>query len=160
MVLAAFTIQPISTIGNIDNQKIRANINTNIFSQINMLQQYVQYAEKEGKNIKIISLDSGAAYSPLKGWSMYCCGKAYMSMFLKCLMLEKKCSVVLYDPGVVDTDMQAYIRTAREDVFDRVEEFREYQSSGKLHSVQEVAENIYERYIVSWNPKSIMERFC
>ena len=58
-------------------------------------------------------MSSGAAHRALEGWSAYCAGKAGLAMLTRSLHLEARRAGVRvhgFQPGVVDTDMQAPIR--------------------------------------------------
>lgn len=150
LVLAACTIAPISRVGNLTQEQIQKNIMTNVMSQVLVVQHLAACCKKKDLPLRIVQLDSGAAYRPICGWALYCASKAYMSMFLKILNAEKDAHVVLYDPGVVDTDMQRQIRTAAQKDFPDVERFRRYFTEGELRSPTSVACEIYERYLLNW----------
>jgi NAD(P)-dependent dehydrogenase (short-subunit alcohol dehydrogenase family) len=63
----------------------------------------------------IINISSGAAHRPVVGWSSYCASKAGLAMLTRALAAEyadKGIRVFGFAPGVVDTDMQAAIRTS------------------------------------------------
>ena len=63
----------------------------------------------------IINISSGAAHSPMEGWSAYCSGKAGVYMMTRATALEageKGVRVYGFAPGVVDTDMQVAIRAS------------------------------------------------
>ena len=67
------------------------------------------------KRGRIINLSSGAAHSPLEGWSAYCAAKAGLAMLTRTLALEFRdhgVRVFGFAPGVVDTQMQAEIRAS------------------------------------------------
>ncbi|MBK8085150.1 MAG: SDR family oxidoreductase [Devosia sp.] len=56
----------------------------------------------------IVNLSSGAAHTPIEGWSAYCTSKAGLAMFTDCLAAEyssKGIRVFGFIPGVVGTDM-------------------------------------------------------
>jgi NAD(P)-dependent dehydrogenase (short-subunit alcohol dehydrogenase family) len=60
----------------------------------------------------IVTVGSGAAYSPLEGWSGYCASKAGAIMLTRAAHLEAGdvVRVLSLSPGTVATDMQAAIR--------------------------------------------------
>lgn len=63
----------------------------------------------------VIQVSSGAAHRPLEGWMSYCVGKAGLWMMTRALALEvQESGVAVYgfQPGTVDTDMQARIRAS------------------------------------------------
>ena len=63
----------------------------------------------------IVNVSSGAATSPLEGWSHYCSTKAAVLMLTRCADLEyrdKGIRVVGLSPGTVATDMQVAIKAS------------------------------------------------
>lgn len=63
----------------------------------------------------IVNVGSGAAHSPLEGWSHYCSGKAAAHMLMRCADKEAAASgvrVVGLSPGTVATDMQRLIKAS------------------------------------------------
>jgi NAD(P)-dependent dehydrogenase (short-subunit alcohol dehydrogenase family) len=62
----------------------------------------------------VVNISSGAASSPLEGWSAYCASKAALAMLTRCVAHEYGPGVLAYGfrPGVVDTDMQVEIRAS------------------------------------------------
>lgn len=159
LVLTAHTITPIQSINRMSTDELIQNIETNVLGQISLIQQFVSYCTKNSCTLKIVFLDSGAAYRPLKGWSLYCSSKAYVDMFLRCVKQETGFDVVLYDPGVVDTGMQKEIRNTDQDIFDMVDEFKGYKEKGILHKPEDVAEDICEYYLKDWKQKELKEHF-
>lgn len=63
----------------------------------------------------IVQVSSGAAHRPLQGWTSYCVSKAGLWMLTQALHLELADEVHTYgfQPGTVDTQMQAVIRRSR-----------------------------------------------
>lgn len=147
LVLTACAIAPISKVGNMIQDQVQRNIMTNVMSQVLLVQHLAACCKKKKLPLKIVQLDSGAAYRPICGWALYCASKAYMSMFLKTLNAEGDAQVVLYDPGVVNTGMQRQIRMAAQKDFPDVEQFQRYFTDGKLRSPASAACEIYERYL-------------
>lgn len=159
LVLTAHTIIPIQRINRMSTKELIQNIETNVLGQISLIQQYVSYCTKNSCELKIVFLNSGAAYRPLNGWSLYCSSKAYLDMFLHCIKKETGYDVVLYDPGVVDTGMQEEIRNTDHEIFDMVDEFKGYKEKGILHKPEDVAEDICEYYLKDWKQKELKEHF-
>jgi len=157
LILTAFNIQPLKKIADLEMDEVISNISINIFSQINLISSLVKMTKE--KQLNIVNINSGAAYSALKGWSLYSGAKAYINMFLKTLVREENVRVVSYDPGVVDTAMQKVIRETDERVFDQVNQFRNYFAEKKLNLPKQVAKDIFERYISNWKANSFEEKF-
>jgi benzil reductase ((S)-benzoin forming) len=158
LVLTAFTIEPIKRIEEQDIEEVTRNLNINIVSQLNIILEVLKYTKEKHLGLRIINIDSGAAYRAIEGWSLYSCAKSYMNMYLKSLKLEENIDIVTYDPGVVDTNMQAVIRNQKEE-YTFVEQFRGCYTNGKLKDPNSVAMDIFERYIVDWKTKNFEERY-
>jgi NAD(P)-dependent dehydrogenase (short-subunit alcohol dehydrogenase family) len=62
----------------------------------------------------VVNISTGAAHTPRDGWSAYCSSKAGLYMLSRSLLGEygkQGLSVYSLQPGLVDTDMQARIRS-------------------------------------------------
>lgn len=156
LVLCAFTMEPISFIKDLELNQIEKNVRINILGQIKMVHYAQKIARQLGIGLNIINLDSGAAYRPIEGWGMYCASKAYMNMYLQCLAKEEHYNLVLYDPGVVNTDMQQYIRESN---FPLQKEFENYFVKGMLNFPDLVGKDIVKRYIINWQAEELKERY-
>lgn len=159
LVLAAASIQPIEAVGKFD-EGLLGNIETNVTSQICLINFVIQYAEEKEIPVRIIHFDSGAAYRPIGGWSLYCASKAYVSMFLKVLASEhNEYKIVLFDPGVVNTEMQRNIRNAVSDAFVDIESFKKLKTDHKLHDPVSVGNMVLSKYIFDWKAESLNEKY-
>src|SRR3546814_2481600 len=70
--------------------------------------------EAQGHGV-IVNISSGAATSPLEGWSHYCATKAAVLMLTCCVDKEYRdrgIHVVVLSPGTVATDMQRAIKAS------------------------------------------------
>jgi NAD(P)-dependent dehydrogenase (short-subunit alcohol dehydrogenase family) len=91
----------------------------------------------------LVNITSGAARSVYPGWSIYGATKAAVDHFTEIVAAEEPgvvCHAVA--PGVVDTDMQAQIRTHDEGTFPAVARFRELQRTGAWNSPAWVADHL------------------
>ena len=159
LILNAFDISPIKMAKEFTKEEVNKNINFNIAKQIDIAIKVLEFSHSLNIPLKIINLDSGAAYQPISGWSLYCAGKAYLNMFLRVFSQENNVPLVLYEPGVVDTKMQECIRNSSEANFPMVEKFRNYHSSGQLNSPDAVAQDIFDRYLLKWTANNLRESF-
>ncbi|MFZ0546164.1 MAG: SDR family NAD(P)-dependent oxidoreductase, partial [Candidatus Promineifilaceae bacterium] len=63
-------------------------------------------------NGRVINISSGAATRGTAGWAAYCAAKAALNQITRVLALEEPTITTLaVRPGVVDTEMQAVIRS-------------------------------------------------
>ena len=115
-------------------------MNVNILSPIEIFSSLARWAEANSVLIKIINITSGAANNPIAGWGAYCMTKAGIKMFLDVMSKESELiEVVHFDPGVIDTGMQAKIRQATEDEMPLVDNFKDFKVNGQLKSPTDVA---------------------
>lgn len=151
-ICTSFSITPIKRVGTYTWGEVQDNISANVLDMVSFVNSVLRYRQDCGSSLRIINIDSGAAYKPLEGWALYCAAKAYTNMFLKTVQLENpEVKVVSYEPGVVDTPMQEQIREVDESVFDQVSIFREYHENGQLRSPDIIAEDIVRRFVEDWN---------
>jgi benzil reductase ((S)-benzoin forming) len=134
----AAIIKPITKVGEMTELQIEALLAVNIKAPL-VISNFLFQNFNKGK-ITVINISTGAAQNPIAGWSLYCSSKAGGKMFFDVLKKEHPdCNIVNFDPGVMDTGMQDYIRSSE---FDRVETFLEYKTNGKLKSPGEVAQKV------------------
>lgn len=93
--------------------------------------------------LRIANLSSGAAHRGYPGWGAYCTTKAGLSMVGEVLEAEREAfphirardiAVISYAPGVVDTEMQAEIRSTPETSFPMRPRFDTLARDGELVS--------------------------
>ena len=88
--------------------------------QINLIGAYnglraVLPVMQEQQSGTVINISSGAAHSPLEGWSHYCAAKAATAMLLNNVQLEHKNDQIRFlgfRPGTVATYMQSAIKAS------------------------------------------------
>lgn len=98
-----------------------------------------------GHRVRITTISSGAAVRPIASWSAYCTAKAGLDMWTRCLAAEgaeMNLSAISVAPGIVDTDMQATIRSAADEDFPLRQNFVGYHEDGQLAQADEVAKKL------------------
>lgn len=114
LVNNAGVIAPIGPIADADPAAWATNMSANLTGVFHCCRAVLPHMLQRGSGV-IINLSSGAASRPLEGWSAYCAAKAGLAMLTRSLVLEVGPSGVLVyglRPGLVDTGMQAAIRTS------------------------------------------------
>jgi len=144
LISNAGDITLIKKITNISQKNIINNFSVNLFSPIAILLGIKE--NKAWRNLKLqcINISSGAADTPIPGWSLYCSAKASVKMFLDVLQVEEplKVKVIHFDPGVVDTKMQSLIRASNENDFPLVNNFINFKKFDNLARPNHVAKEI------------------
>lgn len=98
-------------------------------------------------NVKVVNISSGAADRPIAGWEMYCATKSGMKSFFEVAALDEAATVLNYNPGVMDTAMQAQIRKSSTDEFTDHDKFVALKNDGSLKSTDEVANHLVNTLI-------------
>jgi NAD(P)-dependent dehydrogenase (short-subunit alcohol dehydrogenase family) len=109
LVNNAGIVQPISSIALADPDAYRYNMEVNFMGPFYLIRAAI--SELRDTNGRIVNVSSGAAIRPLENASAYCAAKAGLNHFTRVLAAEEPdVTSLTVRPGVVDTDMQAYIR--------------------------------------------------
>lgn len=98
------------------------------------------------RDCRILNISSGAGRNPTAGWSVYCATKAALDMATRVLNAEQAeggVRAVALAPGVVDTGMQATLRSQDTRNFPARERFVALRDEGKLRSADNVATSIH-----------------
>lgn len=140
----AGSLHPSGFAGEVDSDAYIANILLNSASPQALGDRFIAAAEKAGVPAQYQLISSGAGKRPFVGWSSYCAGKAAGDMWVRAAGLERteresNVTIVSVGPGIVDTDMQAAIRSQDVENFPMVEQFRGFHSDGQLASPNVVA---------------------
>ncbi|KAG5985892.1 hypothetical protein E4U54_005745 [Claviceps lovelessii] len=100
--------------------EFRTLYDVNVFSCMAMAQCAIPEIRKTKGCILWVS--SGAARRAYQGWSGYASSKAAVNALSTCLAFEEKeITSLTIEPGRVDTDMQAQIRSAGKDTMDKTQ---------------------------------------
>jgi NAD(P)-dependent dehydrogenase (short-subunit alcohol dehydrogenase family) len=129
----AGVLDPIERIENLEPSAWERNLAVNLLGPIYLSSIVTPYLRTQKG--KLIHVSSGAAVSAIIGWGAYCASKAALNHFNKVLALEETdITCLTFRPGVVDTDMQAYIRSTGQDVMiqSEYEKFIKYKKFGEL----------------------------
>lgn len=140
----AGAIGEVGRVGELDNAQVAPNYVLNVSAPSVLSNSFASsYQGLDCKKL-IINVSSGAASSAIGSWAMYCASKAALEMFSKVMATEQTgkehpIQVLAVAPGIVDTGMQAHIRSSDPERFDRHGDFVDYHESGQLVSPEEVA---------------------
>jgi NAD(P)-dependent dehydrogenase (short-subunit alcohol dehydrogenase family) len=103
-------LQPIALMAEADPKDWQYNLMVNILGPMMMIQAAIPYLRET--NGRVINISSGAATTAMAGWAGYCASKAALNHITRVLAQEEPAITTLaVRPGVVDTEMQALIRS-------------------------------------------------
>ena len=156
LVNNAAVVWPLEEVAEVDPDEWAYNIQVNLIGPFTLTRAVLPVMLDQGYG-RILNIGSGAASHPIAGASAYCAGKAGLDMFTRTLALELNDQPVVVaglDPGMVDTDMQADVRSV--DTSECSLDFsiwHQIYEEGKLLSTAEIARAIL--WLVGpWNCKS------
>ncbi len=146
LVNNAGIIWPIEEAAYADADEWIYNIHVNLIAPYVMARNVLPVMLDQGYG-RILNITSGAATHVIPGWSAYCTAKAGLNMMTQALAAEVAESGVrinAFSPGMVDTEMQADVRSVDPDEsgFD-YQRFHEAYERGQLRSPDDVARMIY-----------------
>lgn len=113
LVNNAGVIDPISTLAKSDPEAWSKAIDINLKGVYYGLRAALPLMNAKRSGV-VVNISSGAATSPLEGWSQYCAAKAGAKMLTACADRESVSGVrvIGLSPGTVATDMQVKIKAS------------------------------------------------
>jgi benzil reductase ((S)-benzoin forming) len=91
-------------------------------------------ATRDARERRILHISSGAARQAYAGWSVYCATKAALDHHARAVVLDRTPALRISSlaPGVIDTEMQAELRSISEEKFPDRQRFVDMQREGRL----------------------------
>lgn len=143
----AATVDPIGSPSQKDAHAVLDNMHTNICSAVLFMSEAMRCFQSLAAPKSLVNISSGAALGGFPGWALYCTAKAGLENFINTIAMEQNAEphpfrAINVDPGLIDTDMQAAIRTARVEDFPAVDRFIQSKEAGVLVAPHKVAEKV------------------
>ena len=110
----AGVVEPIGRVSDGDPAAWARSIGINLIGAYNVIRAVLPGMLRAGSGV-IVNLSSGAATTPLEGWSAYCSSKAGLAMLTRMVTLEAGPAGIRafgFSPGTTDTDMHVLIRAS------------------------------------------------
>jgi NAD(P)-dependent dehydrogenase (short-subunit alcohol dehydrogenase family) len=114
LVANAAVIEPIGPLAELDPEEWARAVSINLLGVFYGIRAVLPGMIAQGGGT-LITVGSGAAQTPLEGWSAYCSTKAAVLMLARCTHHELKgrgIRVFSLSPGTIATDMQRTIRAS------------------------------------------------
>lgn len=152
LVQNAALIQPIEQAGKQDPVHIEQHMNVNLVSPMVITNRWLDAWQKHSIPLVMVNITSGAADRSVYGWTAYCASKAGLNHFTRTVALEQEelntgNKIFLFDPSIMDTEMQGEIRSSDPSQFIDVDNFRNYKTNDKLRSTDVVAKVLVDRLL-------------
>jgi benzil reductase ((S)-benzoin forming) len=141
---------PVGVFGALQGADIAASIALNLAAPAALANLFCRSFVDAACDRRIVNVSSGAAVRTLAGGGVYCVAKAGVEMVTRVIADEQGTSTlraITLRPGIIDTQMQAYMRTQSSDVLPSVDLFQGFHASGQLVAPATVARKTIERLI-------------
>lgn len=140
LIVNAGVINPIDQLRNIPVDNFTSAINVNLIAPLSLTSELAAYQYRTNSQLRIFNISSGAASRAISGWGAYCTTKCAFRMYLDVLAIEQQnVDVVHFDPGVIDTQMQAIIREKKVEQMPNVGAFITLKNNLVLQHSSDVA---------------------
>lgn len=118
----AGTLLPIGPVQGFEQGEIIFNTSVNFMAPIVLTSLFIREIQEFPGDKRVVNISSGAAMTAYEGWSLYCASKAGLEQFTRCVAKEQArldagVLIINFNPGVMDTDMQATIRETSDQQF-------------------------------------------
>ncbi|QDH81425.1 SDR family NAD(P)-dependent oxidoreductase [Echinicola soli] len=147
MINNAGWIGEIAPIGRLDPAGIAKIHAVNVVAPAILMNAFVHRFASGALKKTVVNISSGAAEKNMDGWSGYCSSKAALNRLTGVAQEEsdlKGYGIRYYalSPGIVDTPMQADIRSAKEEDFSNLNKFKSFKENQELTSPDAVAKKV------------------
>lgn len=144
MINNAGTVEPVNPAGQYDTAELTKHVNINLLAPMAAGNIFMKASEATGIHLTAVNVTSGAADRSVYGWSTYGSTKAGLNRYTSTVALEQEEKetgniAILFNPGIMDTEMQETIRSNDTDAFKEVEKFKQYKENNSLREPATVA---------------------
>ena len=141
-------VQPMAPLGRQGSDGIARAVAVNVAAAL-VLADAVVALTPASVDRRICHISSGAGRSAYAGWSVYGATKAALDQHARCVREDKVTGLRIASlaPGVIDTGMQANIRTASDADFPMLPRFLSLKESGGLASPADTARRLVEHVL-------------
>ncbi len=143
---------PVGTTGALDGAALAASISVNLVAPVAIANLFCRIFAGATAVRRIINVSSGAADSPLPGGGPYSIAKAGLEMLTRQLAKEHDAPTfraITIRPGVIDTDMQTFMRTQSPDTLPSVDLFKGFHREQRLVAPDTVAGKIIDKLVLA-----------
>jgi benzil reductase ((S)-benzoin forming) len=142
---------PVGALGTLAVPALAESLAVNLVAPLALANLFCRAFSNGAAPSLVINVSSGAAQSPLGGSGPYSIAKAGLEMLTRQIAAEQKAPAfraISVRPGIIDTGMQAYMRSLPREKYANVEMFREFHASGQLVPPDVVAAKIVDRLVL------------
>ncbi len=136
LILNAGAVEPVAAAEALEAAALEAHMRLNLVSPMLTAAGFLQATADWGVPRRVLAISSGAARRGIAHWSAYCASKAGLDNFVRALNAEGRVRAVSLAPGLIDTAMQAVIRTVPSPQRER---FQAFHDAGALATPDDAA---------------------
>ena len=143
---------PTGTIGTLDAAEIAKALMVNLIAGVVVANSFVRAFGHLAGDRRLINVSSGAAVRPIPGAGVYNVAKAGLEMLATTMAVEAGrlgITAVTIRPGIIDTPMQAEMRSQDPLRLPSVAMFRDFHASGQLVPPDVTAARIVDRLVMA-----------
>jgi benzil reductase ((S)-benzoin forming) len=147
----AATAGPVGTIGSLEADALSASIAANLIAPIALANLFCRMLLAPAQSRRVINVSSGAAESPLPGGGPYSIAKAGLEMLTRQLAAEHDGPMfraITVRPGVIDTDMQTFMRSQTREALPSIELFKGFHREHRLVAPDAVARKVVDKLVL------------
>ncbi len=146
----AGVLEPIGPLATTDPAALARNVDVNLLGVAHGSASFSRHVRSRPGGGVLVNISSGAATTPYEGWAAYCASKAAVEMLTEVVAREERVhglKAYALAPGVVDTDMQALVRSTPVEDFPAGDRFRRLHREEGLNSPGWVGRFILDRLL-------------
>ncbi|MBY0202291.1 SDR family NAD(P)-dependent oxidoreductase [Paenibacillus cucumis (ex Kampfer et al. 2016)] len=140
----AAMLEPLKPIDQCLADEISVHLNISLAAPMIFTSSFIHHTNHITARRKIINVSSASGSYPAPSMAAYCTSKAGINMFTQCVAMEQvsqsnPVEIVAFDPGMVDTELQAVARGKSTEEFALSGAFRDAYETGQLKTPRDVA---------------------
>lgn len=141
---------PVGLLGTLADDDLLRALTVNLAAPVALANAFCAAFADTARERRIINVTSGLAGRAMAGASLYSIAKCGMEMLTRALTVEhgeETFRAVTLRPGIIDTEMQQYLRSRPADALPDVDVFADFHSSGQLVDAATVARKTLARLV-------------
>lgn len=148
LVNNAAAVGPVGVFGRLASAEIVDGLAVNLGAPSALANLFCRAFTSSACDRRIVNVSSGAAERTLAGGGLYCVAKAGLEMLTRSIVADHpQLRAVTLRPGIIDTAMQAFMRSQSRDLVPSVGLFEGFHASGSLVPPATVAKKTIDRLI-------------
>ncbi|URN93957.1 MAG: (S)-benzoin forming benzil reductase [Candidatus Pristimantibacillus lignocellulolyticus] len=142
-------LSPVAPIEQNTANSIIENVNVNLIAPMILTSNFIRYSQEIDINKRIMNISSASARYLMPAQSCYSTSKAGLDSFSKSVSIEQSnqlypTKVISVYPGMIDTQLQAEIRSVSKENFPYVDQFIQLAQEGKLQTPEYTAAKLID----------------